>query len=67
MSAQVSIEKNGANEKSAVSYPLTREQEDRSYEVDVFSQLRANLNQLEELNARLGFMVNEVVGLIKKK
>ncbi len=47
--------------------PLTNAQETHSYEVDVFSQLRANLNQLEELNSRLGFMMNEVVGLIKKK
>jgi hypothetical protein len=37
------------------------------YEKDVLSQFRANLNQLEELNARLHFMMNEVAGLVRKK
>jgi hypothetical protein len=37
------------------------------YEKDVLSQFRANLNQLEDLNSRLHFMMNEVAGLVKKK
>jgi hypothetical protein len=42
-------------------------QDESYYEIDVLSQFRANLNQLEELNSRLHFMMNEVAGLVKKK
>ncbi|MCB0350930.1 MAG: hypothetical protein KDD38_07090 [Bdellovibrionales bacterium] len=40
---------------------------DLGYEVDVISQLKANLKQVEELNSRLRFVLNEVSGLIKRR
>ncbi len=46
---------------------LREEENNTYYEVDVLSQFRANLNQLEELNSRLHFMMNEVAGLVKRK
>lgn len=39
---------------------------ERGYEVDVLSQFRANLQQVEDLNLRLRFMLNEVSSLITK-
>ena len=36
------------------------------YEVDVLSQFKANLQQVEDLNLRLRFVLNEVNGLIKR-
>ncbi|OFZ16004.1 MAG: hypothetical protein A2Z20_03335 [Bdellovibrionales bacterium RBG_16_40_8] len=39
---------------------------ERKYDTDVLSQFRANLQQVEDLNSRLRFMVSEVSGLIKR-
>lgn len=39
----------------------------RNYDVDVLSQFRANLEQVEDLNHRLRFVLNEVQGLIIKR
>ncbi len=50
---------------SSAHVPQVREQ--NVSELDVIGQLRANLQQLEELNSRLGFMVSEVAGLVKRK
>lgn len=38
-----------------------------NYDVDVLSQFRANLEQVEELSARLRFNFNEVSHLILKR
>lgn len=38
-----------------------------SYEVDVLSQFKANLNQLDELQSRFKFVLHEVSGLLAKK
>lgn len=40
---------------------------ERNYDVDVLSQLRANLEQVEELNARLRFNLIEVNQLVAKR
>lgn len=38
-----------------------------SYEIDVLSQFKANMAQLEDLQMRLKFVMNEVSGLLKKR
>lgn len=38
-----------------------------SYEVDILSQFKANLNQLDELQARFKYVLHEVSGLLTKK
>jgi hypothetical protein len=40
---------------------------DRGYDVDVLSQFKTNLQQVEDLNLRLRFVLNEVGGLLKRK
>ncbi len=40
---------------------------ERGYEVDVLSQFKTNLQQVEELNSRLRFVLAEVSGLIKSR
>lgn len=37
------------------------------YEVDVLTQFKANLAQLEDLQLRLKFVMSEVAGLLKKR
>lgn len=37
-----------------------------AYELDVLSQFKANIQQVEELNARLRFVLAEVQSLVKK-
>jgi hypothetical protein len=39
----------------------------KNYEMDVLSQFKANLNQVEELNMRLRFVMNEVSTLLNKR
>ncbi|MEQ1665433.1 MAG: hypothetical protein ABL927_08675 [Bdellovibrionales bacterium] len=39
----------------------------KNYEMDVLSQFKANLNQVEELNMRLRFVMNEVSTLLSKR
>lgn len=46
-----------------VSHDLTRS----PYEVDVLSQFKANMSQLEDLQARFKFVFNEVSSLLSKK
>jgi hypothetical protein len=72
MSAQINLIERNEKSTAALSVrtgvtPTISENELRSYEVDLLSQFRANLSQLEELSARMGFMMNEVSGLIKKR
>lgn len=40
---------------------------DGGYEIDVLSQFKANLQQLEDLNSRLRFVLTEVSGLLKHR
>jgi hypothetical protein len=39
---------------------------EQGYELDVLSQFKANLSQVEDLNMRLRFVLGEVSHLIKK-
>lgn len=39
---------------------------DRGYDVDVLSQFKTNLQQVEDLNRRLRFVLVEVSSLIKR-
>lgn len=39
----------------------------KTYEKDILSQFRANLNQLEDLQGRLRFVMSEVAEVIKKR
>jgi len=61
------INVNTVNAASSAAEILRDEKTQSFYEIDVLSQFRANLNQLEELNSRLHFMMNEVGGLVKKR
>ena len=38
-----------------------------SVDMDILGQFKSNLAQLDQLQAKLGFMLNEVSGLLKKK
>lgn len=50
---------------SAIDY--REELPNRAYEIDVLSQFKANMAQLEDLQMRLKFVLNEVSTLIKKR
>jgi len=67
MSAQTSETLNIKAVNTAPAAETLSDHDQSFFEKDVLSQFRTNLNQLEELNARLHFMVNEVAGLVKKK
>ena len=56
------IEKNTKSEKIDVS-----NLESSVYEVDVLSQFRANMVQLEDLQGRFKFVLHEVSSLLVKK
>lgn len=58
----------GTNELHSSSYRHSyHEMKDQHLvEVDVLEQLKANMSQLEDLHARLKFMMAEVAYLIKK-
>jgi hypothetical protein len=46
---------------------IREESSELSYEVDVLSQFKANMAQLEDLQMRLKFVMNEVSVLMRKK
>lgn len=52
----------GPIEKDHASFTM-----ERGYELDVLSQFRANLQQVEDLSHRLRHVMGEVSGLISKR
>ncbi len=55
------------NRESIVESPVHTTIPHVQYEVDVLSQFRANMAQLEDLQGRLRFVLQEVSSLIVKK
>ena len=55
------------NRDAIVESPVRSSVPHVQYEVDVLSQFRANLAQLEDLQGRLKFVLHEVSNLIVKK
>jgi hypothetical protein len=62
---------NVENLKSAQETPASLEVREEvaglDYEIDVLSQFKANMAQLEDLQMRLKFVLGEVSGLLKKR
>lgn len=52
--------------RASTSYrPTQNEESSRAFEADVIVQLKSNLAQLEDLHARLQFMMSEIGYLLK--
>jgi hypothetical protein len=61
------IKKETMKELASLDREYTSIALDSSYEIDVLSQFKANLQQVEELNSRLRFVLGEVTGLVRKR
>ena len=61
------LNRSSENHESIVESPIHTSVPHVQYEVDVLSQFRANLAQLEDLQGRFKFVLQEVSSLIVKK